>query len=157
MRLSDFVCFEAIVLELEATDRNGAITELVRSLDKAGRLPKGKAQQIAKAVIKRENEASTGLGKGIAVPHVKHAAVKNVIATVGKSTPGIDFCSLDKQPVHSVVLMLSPPENPDIHLQAMENVIGHLQQERFRKFLAQAQTVEQVRDLLLEADENPFL
>jgi mannitol/fructose-specific phosphotransferase system IIA component (Ntr-type) len=109
-------------------------------------------------VIKREREASTGMGKGVAVPHVKHGAVKDDIAAViGQSSAGIDFSALDKQPVYTVILLISPVNNPDKHLQAMENIFRHLQQERFRKFLRQCQKAEQIEDLIREADENPSL
>jgi len=128
MKFADFVCFEAVIPELESKDRDGAITELVAALDKAGRLGRGNCDKITRAVIKRENEASTGMGKGIAVPHVKHKAVKDVIAAVGQSSKGIDFAALDKQPVYSVILLLSPVEDPDKHLQAMEQIFKHLQQ-----------------------------
>ena len=157
MNFADFVCFEAIIPEFSSRDRDGVITELVTALDKAGKIGKSDCQKIIRSVIRRENEASTGMGKGVAVPHVKHEAVKDVVAAIGQSSSGIDFRSLDKQPVYSVVLLLSPKENPDRHLEAMEKVFRHLQQEKFRKFLRQARTVEQVKDLLLEADEKPFL
>jgi mannitol/fructose-specific phosphotransferase system IIA component (Ntr-type) len=157
MKFSDFVCFEAVIPELKATGRDGVIEELVTALDRAGRLGKGNREDIIKAVIKREKEASTGMGKGVALPHVKHPAVKDVIAAVGQSGTGIDFSSLDKQPVYSVILLISPVDNPDRHLQAMENVFKHLQQEKFRRFLRQSRTAEQIEDLLREADENPFL
>jgi mannitol/fructose-specific phosphotransferase system IIA component (Ntr-type) len=155
MKFSDFVCFEAIIAELRAKDRDGAIAELVASLDKAGRLGKIKREEVTRAVIKREKEASTGMGKGVAMPHVKHEAVRDVIATVGRSSEGIDFSALDKKPVYSVVLLVSPADDPDKHLQAMEKVFKHLQQEKFRKFLRQAETREQIAELLREADGNP--
>jgi len=157
MKFADFVCYEAIIPELKAADRDGAISELVAALDKAGRLGAKKCEQVTKAVIERENEASTGMGKGVAVPHVKHEAAKDIVAAIGRSSKGIDFSSLDKQPVFSVILLISPVDNPDRHLQAMENIFKHLQQERFRSFLRQAQTAEQIKDLLQEADENPAL
>ena len=157
MKFSDFVCFEAIIPELEATDRDGVIAELVWALDKAKKLGKGNCQKIIKAVVKRENEASTGMGKGVAVPHVKHDVVKGVVAAIGQSSKGIDFRSLDKQPVYSVVLLVSPKDSPDKHLEAMEKVFKHLQQEKFRRFLRQSRNAEQIKDLLLEADEKPFL
>ncbi len=157
MKFADFVCFEAIIPQLKAADRDGVIAELVSALDKAGRLGNKNCQKIIKAVIKRENEASTGMGKGVAVPHVKHEAVKDVVAVVGLSGGGIDFSSLDKQPVFSVTLLISPADNPDKHLQAMETIFKHLQQDTFRRFLRQSQTAEQVEDLLREADENPSL
>jgi len=157
MKLADFVCFEAIIPELKADGRDGVMAELVSALDKAGRLGKGNCVTIIKEVIKREKEATTGMGKGVAVPHVKHRAVKNVVAAIGQSSAGIDFSALDKRPVYSVVLLISPVDNPDKHLQAMESIFKHLQRERFRKFLRQAETAEQIEDLIREADENPAL
>ncbi len=157
MEFADFVCFEAIIPELRAEDRDGAIAELVSALDKAGQLGKGNCEEIIKAVIERENEASTGMGKGIAVPHVKHHAVKDIVAAIGRSGVGIDFPALDKQPVYSVILLISPMDNPDKHLQTMEYVFKHLQQEKFRRFFRQSQTAQQLEALLREADENPQL
>ena len=155
MKFAEIFCFGAVIPELKARDRDGVIVELVESLDKAGQLGRGNCEEIAKAVIKRENEASTGMGKGIAVPHVKHSAVKDVVAAIGQSSVGIDFSALDKQPVYSVILLISPVDDPDKHLQAMEKVFKHLQQEKFRKFLRQSQTTEQIESLLRETDEEP--
>jgi len=152
MKLADFVCFDAVVAELKAGDRDGAIHELVTALHKAGKLGQGDPDQIARAVIEREKEASTGLGKGVAVPHVKTPAVKEAVVTVGCSSAGIDFSALDKQPVYSVILLLSPIENADMHLQLMECIFRNLQKEDFRRFLRQAQTVEQIKETIQEAD-----
>jgi len=157
MKFVDFVCFEAIVPSLKATDRDGAIAELTESLGRAGKLGRGNYKRITKAIIERENEASTGMGKGVAIPHVKYKAVKEVVATVGRSNAGIDFAALDKQPVYSVILLVSPVDDPEKHLRAMEKIFRHLQQEKFRKFLRQSQTAAQIEDLLREADENPTL
>ncbi|OHB59862.1 MAG: hypothetical protein A2167_08735 [Planctomycetes bacterium RBG_13_46_10] len=157
MKFSDFVCFEATIAELQSSRRDDVIIELVSSLEKAGQLKKTAKEEIIKAVIKRENEASTGMGKGIALPHVKHPSVKDVIAAIGKSSIGIDFSALDKQPVYLVILLISPVNNPDKHLQAMENIFKVLQQEKFRKFLRQSRNAEDIEDLLREIDENPSL
>jgi mannitol/fructose-specific phosphotransferase system IIA component (Ntr-type) len=155
MKFADFVCFKATIVELRAKNRDDAIAELVSALDKAGKLAKGSREDVIKAVTKREREASTGMGKGVAIPHVKHSAVKDVVAAIGQSSAGIDFSALDEQPVYSVILLISPADNPDRHLQAMETVFRHLQHERFRKFLRQCRTPEKVEDLLREADEGP--
>jgi mannitol/fructose-specific phosphotransferase system IIA component (Ntr-type) len=98
---------------------------LTSALVRSGKLPSSQAKDVAKAVIKRENEASTGMGKGVAVPHVKHASAKSVIGAVGLSAAGIDFASLDEQPVYSVILLISL-DNPDKHLQT-ENMFKHLE------------------------------
>jgi len=97
------------------------------------------------------------MGKGVAVPHVKHKTVKDVVAAIGLSSAGIDFSALDKQPVYSVILLISPADEPDKHLQAMENIFRHLQYEKFRKFLRQCRSPAQIEDLLREADENSSL
>ena len=157
MKFSDFVCFEATVPELQANDRDGVIAELVVSLDEAGMLGQNKCRKIVAGMIDREKEASTGMGKGVAMPHIKHDAVTEVVAVIGQSSAGIDFLALDKQPVYSVILLVSPVDNPDKHLQAMENIFKHLQQEKFRKFLRMCRSSEQVRELLVEADEDPSL
>jgi mannitol/fructose-specific phosphotransferase system IIA component (Ntr-type) len=157
LRFADFVCFEAIIPELKAADRDGVIDELVSALVSAGRLRNTERRGILKALIERENEASTGIGKGVAIPHVKHSAVTDVVAAVGRSDIGVDFSALDRQPVYSVILLISPTDDPDKHLQAMESVFKHLQKDKFRKFLRQSQTAEQIGDLLKEADEDPSL
>jgi len=157
MKFADFVCFKAIIPELESDNRDDAISELVTALDKAGRLGKGNRKNIIKAIVDREKEASTGMGKGVAVPHIKHPAVKKAVAVVGLRPDGLDFSALDKQPVYSVILLISPSTDSNQHLRAMENIFRHLQHEKFRKFLRQSRTVEQIEDLLREVDENPEL
>ena len=88
MKYTDFICFDATIHPLETDDRDQVIRSLVQSLDKAGKLPEGQCEDILQAVISRENEASTGMGKGVAVPHVKHASVNEVIGAVGISEKG---------------------------------------------------------------------
>lgn len=157
MKFTDFVCFEATIPELQAGDRDGAIAELVSALEEAGKLGKSKSQEIVAEMIEREKEASTGMGKGVAMPHVKHKGVTGVVAVIGQSGSGIDFLALDKQPVYSVILMVSPVDEPDQHLQALGGVFKHLQREKFRRFLRMCRTSEHIRDLLTEADEDPSL
>ncbi|MFA5293637.1 MAG: PTS sugar transporter subunit IIA [Phycisphaerae bacterium] len=154
MKIADVICAKAIVPKLEAVKRDEAIKELVNALDKAGKIGKDNIADVAKAVIKRENEASTGIGRGVAVPHIRHKAVKKVVAAIGISATGIDFSALDKQPVYTIILLISPVEG-DQHLQAMEAIFEHLQNDNFRKFLKQSETVDQIKELLVEADQNP--
>ncbi len=155
MKLTDFIQTEAIIPELSSTDRNGVIRELVESLASTLGLDEKDATAIHKAVVQRENQGSTGFGKGVAVPHVKHPAVKRIAATIGRSSAGVDFAALDRAPVYIVVLLLSPPDTPDQHLASMENIFRHLQRENFRRFLRQATSKEEVIDLIKEADELP--
>ncbi len=154
MKLKDFIITQAIVPEIEAKDRDGAIRELVQSLADAEALPADAVEEVVSALIKREQNGSTGFGKGVAVPHVKHAKVKQMSGTLGRSSGGIDFAALDHQPVYSIFLLLSPDHQPQQHLQAMNIVFSNLQQDMFRRFLRQAATREAIVELLDEADQG---
>ena len=154
MKLRDFIVSEAIVPTLEATDRDSAIRELVSSLSKQGALPEDAVSEVVAALIKREQNGSTGFGKGVAVPHVKHPKVKKMAGTIGRSAAGIDFSALDHQPVYSIVLLLSPDNQPQHHLQAMNIVFSNLQKDMFRRFLRQSNTIDDIVELLDEADQG---
>src|SRR6266550_3341667 len=154
MKLRDFVITESIVADLQSTDRNDAIRELVSSLATAGAIPDDAVEDIVAALIKREQNGSTGFGKGVAVPHVKHPKIKKMSGTIGRSGAGIDFAALDHQPVYSVVLLLSPENQPQQHLQAMNIIFSNLQKDIFRRFLRQSATRQAIIDLLDEADQG---
>jgi mannitol/fructose-specific phosphotransferase system IIA component (Ntr-type) len=154
MKLKEFIVSDAIVAELKSGDRDGVLRELVTSLAQAGALPQDSVDEVVAALIKREQNGSTGFGKGVAVPHVKHAKVTRMAGTVGRSVNGIDFAALDHQPVYSVVLLLSPENAPQQHLQAMNAVFNNLQKDTFRRFLRQSATREAIAELLEEADQG---
>jgi mannitol/fructose-specific phosphotransferase system IIA component (Ntr-type) len=152
MKLCDFVIHDAIVSQIKSIDRDDVITELVDALVEAGAAPKAMRDELIRLIIEREKHGSTGFGKGVAVPHVKHEKIRKMAAAIGVSQSGVDFNALDKGPVYSIVLLLSPKDRPDEHLQAMENIFSNLQNDMFRRFLRQSTTQEQVIDLLQEAD-----
>jgi mannitol/fructose-specific phosphotransferase system IIA component (Ntr-type) len=154
MKLLDFVVKDAVIASLEATDRDSVIRELVDALVKAGAAPAELRDELVKQILAREKNGSTGFGKGVAVPHVKHEKLPGMAAAVGVSQKGVDFKALDKAPVYSIMLLLSPQSRPDEHLQAMEIVFSNLQKDTFRRFLRQATTKEAILDLLEEADSN---
>lgn len=153
MKLSDIVVTDAIRAQLKATTRDDAIAELVEALADAGAIARKSVAEITKAIITREAQATTGIGKGIALPHAKIKGIKKPFATLGGVTEGLDFSSLDSKPVYSVILLLSSPDHPDEHLQAMETIFRHVQRDMFRKFLRQAETNEAMVELIQEADE----
>ena len=152
MKLSDFIVGKAIVPQLTSTDRDDVINELIDALVAAGACDPAIRDELVKNILDREKKGSTGFGKGVAVPHVKHEKIKKMSATIGVSQKGVDFNALDKAPVYSIVLLLSPVNKPDDHLQAMENIFSNLQKDTFRRFLRQSTTGDEIRDLIQEAD-----
>ncbi len=114
MKFSDFVCYEAINANATATTKEAIIREMVQSLLNVGKIPGGEVEGILKAIMKREELGSTGIGRGVAVPHTKHPSVNKLIGTVAISKQGIDFESLDGEKVQLLFLLVSRPIGPGI-------------------------------------------
>src|ERR1700738_689760 len=151
MGMSNFVVRDAIVPELTATTKEGVIRELIESLRAAGYFKGGETEDIVKAILKRELWGSTGIGRGVAIPHTKHNSVDRLIGTVALSRAGVSFDSLDGEPVHVFVLLISPQDRPGDHLRALENVSRSLRDDGFVRSLRQATTREEIWRLLDEA------
>ena len=157
MKFADFIRVPAIRADLVADDKEGAIQELVAGLVQAGDIASDERQSIIKAIMKREELGSTGIGRGVAVPHTKHPSVSRLIGTVGVSAEGVDFDSLDGEKVQLFFLLVSPPDRPGDHLRALENISRQLRDDTFCRFLKLAKTAEDVQQLLEEADNNQFV
>jgi mannitol/fructose-specific phosphotransferase system IIA component (Ntr-type) len=154
MKLLDFVVREAIVVDLQALGKEEAIREMVGSLHRAGRLADNDTESVIRAILSREELGSTGIGQGVAVPHTRHPTLQKLIGTVALSRRGVDFAALDGEPVDIFFLLVSPQNQPGDHLRALENISRHLKDERFVNFLRQAQTRENVVEVLEEADRG---
>ena len=144
MRMSDFVVREAIVPELTANTKEGVIREMVESLRAAGHFQNSDAEDIVRAIQKRELLGSTGIGRGVAIPHTKHNSVDRLVGTVAVSQRGISFESLDGEPVHVFVVLISPQDRPGDHLRALENVSRCLRDDDFVRSLRAARTREEI-------------
>jgi len=156
MKFADFVSREAILAELGATDKEGTIREMVQGLLDAGKIEADEFESIVKAILKREELGSTGIGRGVAVPHTKHPSVDRLVGTVAVSREGVDFASLDGEIVQLFFLLISPPHRPGDHLRALENISRQLRNDTFCKFLKQSKNAEDIQQLLDEADNNQF-
>jgi PTS system fructose-specific IIA component/PTS system nitrogen regulatory IIA component len=154
MKLSEFVVEEAIVADLQASNKQEAIRMLVASLKDAGKISGDDEENIVSAIMTREELGSTGIGRGVAVPHTKHQSVDSLIATVGLCSSGLDFASLDGGDVYIIFLLVSPPDRPGDHLRGLETITRHLKRDDFCRFLKQSKNKSDVMDLLQEADEN---
>ena len=157
MKFSDFVCTSAIRADLQADDKETVITELVACLVDSARVSVDDRDSIVQAIMKREELGSTGIGKGVAVPHTKHPSVERLVGTVGVSPDGVDFNSLDGEKVQLFFMLLSPPDRPGDHLRALESISKQLREDTFCRFLKQSKSAEDIQLLLEEADNNQFV
>jgi nitrogen PTS system EIIA component len=156
MKFADFVSTDAIKSHLNAHDKEGVIREMAQSLLDAGKINADELDSIVRAILKREELGSTGIGRGVAVPHTKHPSVNRLVGTVAVSPEGIDFDSLDGEKVQLFFLLISPPDRPGDHLRALENISRQLRNDTFCRFLKQAKSPEEIKQLLEEADNNQF-
>jgi PTS system fructose-specific IIA component/PTS system nitrogen regulatory IIA component len=156
MKFSDFICKDAIRTQLEADRKEDVIRAMAKSLLDAGRINEKDFESIVEAILKREELGSTGIGRGVAVPHTKHPSIDKLIGTVAISEQGVDFESLDGEKVHLLFLLVSPPDRPGDHLRALENISRQLRDDTFCRFLKQSKKPEDVWQLLEEADVNKF-
>ena len=156
MKFSDFICKDAIRTQLEADQKQDVIRAMTTSLVDASQIEKKNYESIVEAILKREELGSTGIGRGVAVPHTKHPSIDRLVGTVAISSAGVDFDSLDGEKVHLLFLLVSPPDRPGDHLRALENISRQLRDDQFCSFLKQSKAPEDVWQLLEEADNNQF-
>lgn len=154
MKFSDFISRDAIRANLRAEDKEGVIREMAQALQEAGQIAAGEYESIVKAILKREELGSTGIGRGVAVPHTKHPSVDRLVGTVAVSAAGVDFHSLDGEKVELLFLLVSPPDRPGDHLRALENISRQLRDDTFCRFLKQSKSPVDIMQLLDEADSN---
>jgi PTS system nitrogen regulatory IIA component len=153
MRMSDFVCRQAILPSLTATSKEDVIRQMVQSLANTGLFQPDEQEDIVRAILRRELLGSTGIGKGVAIPHTKHGSVDRLVATIAVTPNGVPFDSLDGEPVHLIVLLISPLDRPGEHLRALENVSRNLKEDsNFKAALRNATTREQICELLDKLD-----
>jgi len=151
MRLTNLINEELIELELKASKKEDVILEMVTLLEKAGKV--SDREIYFKSVIERENLGSTGIGKGIAIPHGKSDVINEVSIAFGRSTRGIDFDSLDDKPVNLVFLLAAPKNVGGVYLKALAQLSRLLRQQEFRESILSANNKSEVLDILAKADQ----
>ncbi|REJ88081.1 MAG: PTS sugar transporter subunit IIA, partial [Planctomycetota bacterium] len=138
MKLTEFVVRDAVIPELQVSSKEDAVKQMVGALRDAGRISADHEGDITLAIMKREELGSTGIGRGVAVPHTKHASVDELICAVALCEAGLDFASLDGEPVYILFLLVSPPDRPGDHLRGLETITRHLKDDDFCRFLRQS-------------------
>ncbi len=146
----NFLIPDAVVpaSQFQATNRDDAIRELVASLFRAGVLAETDQPDIVRAILRREQLGTTGIGRNIAIPHSRHAAVSKLTGALAVSGPGIGFDSVDGEPVHVMILLISPPDRPGEHLRYLESVVSTLRDEQLVREIRAAQTRDEILEII---------
>lgn len=155
MKLQDLLNKNVMLLDLQATTKEAAIDEMVAKLVEAGVVSDFEAFKAG--IVARENQTSTGLGDGIAMPHAKNAAVKEATVLFAKSNKGVDYASLDGQPTDLFFMIAAPEGANDTHLAALAELSKFLLADGFASKLRAASSAEEVHALFAPAQEAPAI
>lgn len=150
MNLLDIITSECVKAPLEATDKRGAIDELVDLLAEHGKIEQPDA--LKNAVWTREQTRTTGIGHGLAIPHGKADGLSDIVMAIGKPAVPMDFEAIDGQPVQLIVLLASPPDKNSDHIQALARVSRLMTVEDFRQKVYEAKNGEEIWELLKAHD-----
>ncbi|EKF8635102.1 PTS sugar transporter subunit IIA [Staphylococcus pseudintermedius] len=152
MRITELLTKETIAMDLSATTKDSVIDELAQQLNQAGKL--NQLDDYIAAIHKREQQSSTGIGEGIAIPHAKVEAVKTPAIAFGKSKAGVDYDSLDMQPAHLFFMIAAPATGAQTHLDALAKLSSVLMDENVRQALLEADSPEAVLAIINKADDE---
>ena len=152
--LQDVFPKKAISENLKATDKESVIRELVTLLVSAGHLEKGVVEDLASILIEREKEGTTGIGGGVAIPHVKTDLYDGVIGAIGRSEHGIDFNAVDGEPVYLFFLFFSPKDQAPVHLEILKKITTMLRNKLYCQFMRNAKKKTDIHDVLREFEEG---
>ena len=142
MKIQDVLNKNVMLFDLQATDKEGVINEMIQSLVDNGVVTD--FETFKTGIMNREAQTSTGLGDGIAMPHSKNEAVKEATVLFAKSNKGVDYASLDGQPTDLFFMIAAPEGANDTHLAALAELSKYLMKPGFADKLRQASTPEQV-------------
>ena len=151
VKLSELLAESSINLDLQATNKEEALTELVSFFP----IDKKKQQVLQKMLIKREELGSTGVGRGIAIPHGRTVVVSRLMLAFGLSEKGVSFEAIDKKPVHIFMLIISPPlELSNLYHPTLAKVASLLRDLKLRRRLQKCEKPAEVLEILREVEQG---
>lgn len=150
MKLTSLLNTSLIKLDLEKESKPEVLEELIDLLVQSDKI-KDK-DSFTKAVLDREDICSTGIGKGIAIPHSRNEAISEVAVALGRSKKGIDFDALDSQPVQLIFLLAAPLNAGSVYLKALARLSRLLRHAEFREALIEARTKDDIIKIIEERE-----
>jgi fructose-specific phosphotransferase system IIA component len=151
MNILDILSPKAIKVPLQASDKKAAIDELVDLIAGAGLISQPEA--LRKVVWEREQQRTTGIGEGLAIPHGKSSSSKQLVVAMGRPAQPIDFGAIDNKPVKLIVLLASPPDKTSDHIQALGKISRLMADPKFRTAAYATQNADELYQLFEKAEK----
>jgi len=153
VRIGEFLEEDLYIPELAAVDKDGALKEMVDAIVRAGRVREGGL--LLETLRQRERLGSTGIGRGVAVPHGRTLAITRLAVVLARSQQGIDFEAVDGKPVQLLFLTVAPPqERSNLYLPVLGKIVETVKSAKNRRRLLAASNFDEVSEILEEADEH---
>lgn len=154
MKISDFLCKKAVTANLVSTNKEDVIKELVDLLIDAGEVEKKCKNKLIDILMAREALGSTAIGQGVGIPHGKCDCITKLIASFGLSKKGVNFDSLDGEPVYIFFLLLAPQDSAGPHLKALARISRLLKDKYFRESLKASADDKTILKIITQEDEK---
>ncbi|MDX1679706.1 MAG: PTS sugar transporter subunit IIA [Akkermansiaceae bacterium] len=148
MKLAQLLDADRIVMDMQATELWPALIELVDHLVSIGRLPVELYEPVLHALWEREQQVSTGIGSGVAIPHTFSDEINEVVTIFGRSTNGIDFQAIDNEPVHYIILFIVPSKDYQLHLFTLSAIAKLFTNCEVRRVLGLAKSKKEILEIL---------
>lgn len=154
MKITDFLREKAIHVDLQATDKEGVIRELVKLLVKAAEVKASEEEKLVQVLLAREALGSTGIGQGVGIPHGKTNCVREIVGAFGLSRRGVNFDSLDGEQVYIFFLLVAPEDSAGPHLKALARISRLLKDRFFRDALKEAKEEKQILKIIQQEEQR---
>lgn len=154
MKIMDFLSKKAILFDIKSAKKEDVIKELVDALIAAGDVEKNHRNKVIEFLMERESLGSTAIGQGIAIPHAKCDCVTKLVGAFGLSKKGVDFDSLDGEPVYMFFLLLAPQDSAGPHLKALARISRIFKDKYFRENLRNCTDDKVVIKIISQEDEK---
>ncbi|MCX5696640.1 MAG: PTS sugar transporter subunit IIA [Candidatus Omnitrophica bacterium] len=154
MKIMEFLSSKAIIMDIKSSKKEDVMRELVDALINSSDIDKRSRNKIVDSLIARESLGSTAIGQGVAIPHTKCDCVQNLVAAFGLSKKGIDFDSLDGEPVNIFFLLIAPQDSAGPHLKALARISRLLKDKYFRDGLQECENEDAVIRIISQEDDK---
>jgi len=151
MKILDVLKKEAIISELNSTDKKGTLEELTSPVAKASEVSH---EEMVRVLLEREHLGSTGIGGGIAIPHGKLKSLDSLLVGFGRSHKGVDFEAIDGKPAHLFFLLMAPENSTGAHLQMLARISRLLKDSTFRQRLMTAADRHEIYTVIASEDNE---
>ena len=154
MKIFDFLSKKAITVSLKATSKEDTMKELVDLLISTGEIEKKDRLELVESLMARESLGSTAIGHNVGIPHAKSECVKHLVAALGISQKGVDFDSLDGEPVYIFFLLVATQDTSGPHLKALARISRLTKDKYFRDNLRQAKDEKAILKIMASEDDK---